>query len=88
MSKENADSWYTVRSRSTRKYYRISLVETTSRLTKPDGHAFLQTRTHDFTLPIPVGELTAGWVFGTTAKILDVFDMGGKKYTIYEMLND
>ncbi len=53
MSKPNADSWYTVRSRSTRKHYRISQVYTTSGITKPDGYAFLQTRTHDFTSRSP-----------------------------------
>lgn len=87
VSRENADSWYTVRSLVSRKRYRISRVDDVSRITKPDGYSFSQSRTHDFTLPIGPEELTAGWVIGTTAKVLDVFEVGGKKYTIYEMLD-
>lgn len=88
VSRGNADSWYTVRSVVSRKRYRISRVDTTSGITKPDGYAFLQTRTHDFTLPIDPEELTAGWVIGTAAKVLDVFKLDGTTYTIYEMLDD
>lgn len=87
VSKENADSWYTVRSLATRKRYRISRVDGVSGITKPDGYAFAQSRTHDFIVPIPREELTAGWVIGTTAKVLDVFEVEGKKYTIYELLD-
>lgn len=87
VSKENADSWYTVRSLATRKHYRISQVDGVSGITKPDGYAFAQSRTHDFIVPIPREELTAGWVIGTTAKVLDVFEVEGKKYTIYELLD-
>lgn len=87
VSKENADSWYTVRSLATRKRYRISQVDGVSGITKPDGYAFAQSRTHDFIVPIPREELTAGWVIGTTAKVLDVFEVEGKKYTIYELLD-
>lgn len=87
VSKENADSWYTVRSRATRKRYRICQVDGVSGITKPDSYAFAQSRTHDFIVPIPREELTAGWVIGTTAKVLDVFEVEGKKYTIYELLD-
>ena len=87
MRKPNADSWYTVRSRVTRKYYRISRVDDVSGITKPNGYAFMQSRTHDFTVPVPSEELTAGWVIGNTAKVLDIFEVDGKKYTIYELLD-
>lgn len=87
VSRENADSWYTVRSLVSRKRYRISRVDDVSGITKPDGYSFSQSRTHDFTLPLNPKELTAGWVIGTTAKVLDVFEVGGKKYTIYELLD-
>lgn len=87
MSRENADSWYTVRSRATRKCYRISRVDNVSGITKPDGYAFMKSRTHDFTLLVSLEELTAGWVISATAKVLDVFEVGGKKYTIYELLD-
>lgn len=87
VSTENADSWYTVRSLATRKRYRISRVDGVSGITKPDGYAFAQSRTHDFIVPIPREELTAGWVIGTAAKVLDVFEVEGKKYTIYELLD-
>ena len=85
MRKPNADSWYTVRSRVSRKYYRISRVDNVSEITKTDG--FAQSRTHDFIIPIDPEELTAGWVIGTTAKVLDVFEMDDKKYAIYELLS-
>lgn len=87
VSQESADSWYTVRSLATLKRYRISRVDNVSGITKPDGYAFAQSRTHDFIVPIPREELTAGWVIGTTAKVLDVFEVEGKKYTIYELLD-
>lgn len=87
VSQESADSWYTARSLVSRKIYRISRVDTVSGITKPDGYAFVQTRTHDFIIPIDPEELTAGWVISTTAKVLDVFEVGGKKYTIYELLD-
>lgn len=88
MRKPSADSWYTVRSLGSRKYYRISLVSKENRdLTKPDGSVLRQTRTHDFTLPVPPEELTAGWVIRAEAKVLDVFEMDDKKYAIYEMLS-
>lgn len=88
MRKPSADSWYTVRSLGSRKYYRISLVSEENRnLTKPDGSVLRQTRTHDFTLPVPPEELTAGWTIRAEAKVLDVFEMDDKKYAIYEMLS-
>lgn len=87
VSPESADSWYTVRSLATRKRYRISRVDNVSGITKPDGYAFMKSRTHDFTVPVPREELTAGWVISATAKVLDVFEVGGKKYTIYELLD-
>lgn len=88
MRKPRADSWYTVRSLDSRKYYRISLVSEEARdLTKPDGSVLRQTRTHDFTLPVPPEELTAGWVIRAEGKVLDVFEMDDKKYAIYEMLS-
>lgn len=86
--KENADSWYTVRSRVSRKYYRISQVEEVSWITTPDGRALVQSRTHDFILPVSPEELTAGWIYRDTAKVLDVFKLGNATYTIYEMLDD
>lgn len=88
MRKEHADSWYTVRSHATRKLYRISRVDEVSGITKPDGYALMQSRAHDFTIPVTLEELTAGWVIGTTAKVLDVFKLGDITYTIYELLND
>lgn len=88
MRKENADSWYTVRSHVSQKYYRISRVEEISGITTPDGRALMQSRTHDFTLPVSPEELTAGWVYRNTAKVLDVFKLGNATYTIYEMLDD
>lgn len=88
MRKPSADSWYTVRSLDSRKYYRISLVsEEAHDLTKPDGSVLRQTLTHDFTLPVPPEELTAGWVIRAEGKVLDVFEMDDKKYAIYEMLS-
>lgn len=86
--KENADSWYTVRSCVSRKYYRISRVEEVSWITTPDGRALVQSRTHDFILPVSPEELTAGWIYRDTAKVLDVFKLGNATYTIYEMLDD
>ena len=88
MSRENADTWYTVRSHVSRKYYRISRVEEVHKLTKPDGSGLPQCRTHDFTLPVSSEELTAGWICRDTAKVLDVFKLGNKTYAIYEMLDD
>ena len=87
VSQESADSWYTVRSLATRKRYRISRVYNVSGITKPDGCACVQSRTRDFIIPIDPEELTAGWVIGTTAKVLDVFEVEGEKYTIYELLD-
>ena len=88
MSQENADTWYTVRSHVSRKYYRISRVEEVSGITTPDGRALMQSRTHDFILPVSLEELTAGWVYCSTAKVLDVLKLGNATYTIYEMLDD
>lgn len=87
VSRENADSWYTVRSLATRKRYRISRVSEENELLKLGGYAFTQCKTQDFTVPVPPEELTAGWVIGTTANVLDVFEVEGKKYTIYELLD-
>lgn len=86
--KENADSWCTVRSRVSRKYYRISQVEGVSGITTPDGRDLVQSRTHDFILLVSPEELTAGWIYRGTAKVLDVFKLGNATYTIYEMLDD
>lgn len=47
----------------------------------------MQSRTHDFTLPVSLEDLTAGWVYSGTAKVLDVFEVNGEKYTIYELLD-
>lgn len=88
MSKEHSDSWYTVRSLASRKYYRISRVDEVSGITAPDGYAFMQSRAHDFTVPVTLEELTAGWVIDTTAKVLDVFKLDGTTYSIYEMFYD
>ena len=87
VSRENSDNWYTVCSHVSRKRYRISRVDSVSGITKPDGYSFAQSRTHDFTLPIDPGELAAGWVIDTAAKVLDVFEVEGEKYTIYELLD-
>lgn len=87
VSKENADSWYTVRSLVSQKRYRISRVVETRKFTKPDGSALLQARTHDFVIPVTPEELTAGWVVLDKAKVLDIFETNGQKYAIYEMLD-
>lgn len=87
MRRENADNWYTVRSLTSRKYYRISRVEGVHKLTKPDGSPFPQCRSHDFILPVAPEELTAGWVYRDTTKVLDVFEQDGTTYTIYEMID-
>lgn len=87
VSKENADSWYTVRSLVSQKRYRIARVVETRKFTKPDGSALLQARTHDFVIPVTPEELTAGWVVLDKAKVLDVFETKGQKYAIYEMLD-
>lgn len=86
VSKESADSWYTVRSLATRKRYRISRVDEVPSPATLNGYNFMQSRTHDFTLPVSLEELTAGWVYRGTAKVLDVFEVNGEKYTIYELL--
>lgn len=87
VSKENADSWYTVRSLVSQKRYRIARVVETRKFTKPDGSALLQARTHAFVIPVTPEELTAGWVVLDEAKVLDVFETNGQKYAIYEMLD-
>ena len=87
VSQENADRWYTVRSLATRKRYRISRVDEVPSPATLDGYNFMQSRTHDFTLPVSLEELTAGWVYSGTAKVLDVFKVNGEKYTIYELLD-
>ena len=87
VSQKSADSWYTVRSLATRKRYRISRVDEVPSPATLNGYNFMQSRTHDFTLPVSLEELTAGWVYSGTAKVLDVFEVNGEKYTIYELLD-
>lgn len=87
VSKEGADSWYTVRSLATRKRYRISRVDEVPSPATLNGYDFLQARTHDFTLPVSLEELTDGWVFRGTAKVLDVFKLDDTTYAIYELLD-
>ena len=87
VSKENADSWYTVRSRATRKRYRISRVDEVPSPATLNGYDFMQSRTHDFTLPVSLEELTDGWVYSGTAKVLDVFKLDDTTYAIYELLD-
>lgn len=86
VSTENADSWYTVRSLATRKRYRISRVDEVPSPATLNGYDFVQSRTHDFTLPVSLEELTGGWVYRGTAKVLDVFKLDDTTYAIYEML--
>jgi hypothetical protein len=87
VSQENADRWYTVRSLATRKRYRISRVDEVPSPATLDGYDFMQSRTHDFTLPVSLEELTAGWVYRGTAKVLDVFEVDDTTYAIYELLD-
>lgn len=86
VSDENADGWYSVRSLASRKLYRISRVDEVPSPATLNGYDFMQSRTHDFTLPVSLEELTDGWVYRGTAKVLDVFKQGDKTYAIYEML--
>nr|DAK45026.1 MAG TPA: hypothetical protein [Caudoviricetes sp.] len=87
VSQKNADSWYTVRSLATRKRYRISRVDEVPSPATLNGYDFMQSRTHDFTLPVSLEELTAGWVYSGTAKVLDVFKLDDTTYAIYELLD-
>lgn len=82
----NPDNWYTVRSRSTRKYYRIVRVFTTY-VTTPDGSSQSWTSGYDISLPVPLNELTAGWRVGNAYKVLEVFELDNKKYVIAEIDN-
>lgn len=87
VSQENADRWYTVCSLATRKRYRISRVNEVPSPATLNGYDFMQSRTHDFTLPVPLKELTDGWVYRGTAKVLDVFKLDDTTYAIYELLD-
>ena len=86
MEREDADRWYTISSPRTGKNYRISLITSRHSATAPDGTARSFTRAHDFDLPVSLEEVAAGWVVKNTAKVLDVFELDGTKYAIYEML--
>lgn len=81
------DNWYTMRSPSTRKYYRIVRVSN-QYVTTPDGSSQLWTSGHGISLPVPIGDLAAGWHVGNSYKVLDVFELNDKKYLITEMDND
>nr|DAV69138.1 MAG TPA: hypothetical protein [Caudoviricetes sp.] len=80
------DNWYTLRSTSTRKYYRIIRVYN-QYVTTPDGSSQVWTSGHDISLPVPIEELTAGWRVGNSYKVLDVFELNSKKYIIAEIDN-
>ena len=82
----NPDNWYTMRSPSTRKYYRIVRVFN-QYVTTPDGSSQLWTSGHDISLPVPVEDLAAGWRVGNSYKVLDVFELNDKKYLIAELDN-
>lgn len=86
MMTPDPDSWYTVRSRSTRKYYRIVRVFNRY-VTTPDGRSQLWASGHDISLPVSIEDLTAGWCVGNAYKVLDVFELNDKKYVIAEMDN-
>ena len=86
MKREGADRWYTISSPRTGKSYRISLITARHSATDPDGTARSITRAHDFELPASLEEVAAGWVVEDTAKVLDVFKLGLRTYTIYEKL--
>lgn len=81
------DRWYTVRSRATRKRYRVYLAELRNQSTAPDGTTRGVTGTHDFYLPVAPEEVGAGWVIPRVAKVLDVFEWEGEKYLIAELIN-
>lgn len=82
----NPDSWYTVRSCSTRKYYRIVRVFNRY-VTTPDGNSQLWASGYGISLPVSIEDLTAGWRVGNAYKVLDVFELNDKKYVIAEMDN-
>ena len=68
------DDWYTVRSRSTRKYYRIVRVFNRY-VTTPDGSSQLWASGHGISLPVSIEDLTAGWRVGNAYKVLEVFEL-------------
>lgn len=82
----NPDNWYTMRSPSTRKYYRIIRVSN-QYVTTPDGSSQVWTSGHDISLPVPIEDLAAGWRVGNSYKVLDVFELNNKKYLIAELDN-
>ncbi len=86
MMTTDPDNWYTVRSRSTSKYYRIVRVFNRY-VTTPDGSSQLWTSGYGIDLPVPIEDLTAGWCVGNAYKVLEVFELDNKKYVIAEIDN-
>ena len=81
------DAWYTIRSHTSNKRYRISEARP-HRVTAPGGSSRPVHSTRDFGIYLYSSEkLSAGWVIEGVAKVLDTYERAGKQYLIYEMLS-